>query len=501
MNKKGNKTKNSRPILCIELLNTFSKKEVESLKDLITCRYFNTDRYVIKLLDVLKKSVLNKRTFTETVECSVYGKVFDDMPAPKRTLDKKQKGLLNAKMNVLLRLAEQFLSIETMKSHDIHKCELLYPALIERNQYFLFNRHIKKDKRQLDEQVVKGKEEYVQSQRIEENVLSYLYRVGSIAKEDNLPDLTYNLDISYLLNKLDLHATALSLKKASQNKEYDFASIDKLKELMDLPQYAEHPIIILYRANIELMNTQDDKVYDRLMELLDRYTKVTPPDILKEFYAVAGNHCIARIRAGHLIYINNMFHLYETMHNKNLLIENGFISANRLKNVITASCRVEEFEWAKEIIEYYRPFIQKEIRDSVCHVNYGSIAFHQEDYETAHDSFTQADRINATYDINTRVAILKCLYEKEKDYNEYTMTAFRSADSFFKLNKELPQRRKTGYRNFITILMTLYRIHHREGARTVEWVEEQLAQQEVNSDKRWLLEKIEELKNSKQRSW
>jgi len=81
------------------------------------------------------------------------------------------------------------------------------------------------------------------------------------------------------------------------------------------------------------------------------------------------------------------------------------------------------------------------------------------------------------------------------------MTAFRSADSFFKLNKELPQRRKTGYHNFITILMVLYRIRHREGARTLEWAVEQLEKQEVNSDKRWLLEKIEELKGRKERSW
>jgi len=156
MKKEGSKTRKSRPVLCIELLNTFSKKEIEDLKALTTCRYFNTDRYVNKLLGILKKSVLKKRTFTEEVECNIYRKVFDDLSAPKHVLDKKRKGLLNAKMNILLRLAEQFLSIETMKTHDIHKCELLYPELIERNQYLLFNRHVNKDKKQLKEETVKG---------------------------------------------------------------------------------------------------------------------------------------------------------------------------------------------------------------------------------------------------------------------------------------------------------------------------------------------------------
>jgi len=501
MNLEENKTRKPRPILCIELLNTFSKKEVEDLKELIACRYFNTDRYVIKLLDVLRKSVLNKQTFTEEVECNVYRKVFDDIAAPKRTLDKKQKGLLNAKMNVLLRLTEQFLSIETMKTHDIHKCELLYPPLIERNQYLLFNRHITKDKKQLKEQVAKGRLWYVQAHRIEDNVLNYLYRTGNIVKEDNLPDLIYNLDVSYLLNKLYLHATALSLKRSSQKKEYDFSLTEKLADLMDMPQYIGHPLMVVYRTAIKLLETQDAEIYSHLLESLDKYTDVIPIDLLKEFYLIANNHCIYQLSSGQLSYTENLFELYNIMHHKNLLIDNGFIPIVPLKNMITIGCRVGEFEWAKEIIEHYRSFIKKDIRDNVCHFSYATVAFHEKDYETAHDRYSQAGRINTTYDINTRVAILKCLYEKEKDYNEYTMTAFRSADSFFKLNKELPQRSKTGYRNFITILMTLYRIRHREGARTVEWAREQLAEQEVNSDKRWLLEKIEELKGRKKRSW
>jgi len=501
MKKEENKTRKSRLVLCIELLNTFSKKEVEHLKDLIACRYFNTDRYVVKLLDVLRKSVLNKRTFTEEIECSIYRKVFNDLPAPKHILNKKQKGLLNAKMNVLLRLAEQFLSIKTMKTHDIHKCELLYPELIERNQYLLFNRHINKDRKQIDEQVAKGKDVYVQSQRIEENILNYHYRVGSITKENNLPDLIYNLDVSYLLNRLAHYATMLSLRIASQEEGYDFSSIKLLAEFMDSPQYAKHPHIILYRSIIKLMEMPEDKAYYDLLNLLDRHSEVTPYDMLKSFYEVAINYCVSKMWTDRTAYAQKMFDLYNIMHHKNLLVENGFIAINWLKNMIGIGCFAEEFEWTEMMIEYYRPYVREGVRDSVCHFNYGAIAFHQKDYEVAHDRFIQVGKVNLNYDTNTRVLILKCLYEKENEYSEYTMTTFRSADRFFNLNKQLPQRRKMGYRNFIIILMTLYRIRHREGTRTLSWVEGQLEQQEVNSDKRWLLEKIEELKGRKQRSW
>ena len=234
---------------------------------------------------------------------------------------------------------------------------------------------------------------------------------------------------------------------------------------------------------------------------MDKYVEVVPVHLLRNYYFLAINYCISKVWTDRLKYTKEIFDLFVIMHNRNLLIDSNFISVGAFKHLITVSCQVGEFEWAESIIEYYRPFVRKEVRASVCHFLYGVIAFYQKSYETAHDSFIQVDKVNTIYDINTRVLILKCLYEKEKAYNEYTMTAFRSADSFFKLNKELPKKNKTGYRNFITILMTLYRIRHREGTRTLEWAEEQLAQQEVNSDKGWLLEKIEELKGRKQLSW
>jgi len=365
----------------------------------------------------------------------------------------------------------------------------------------LFNRHIKKDKKQLDEQTVKGKEEYIQSQRIEENILNYHYRVGSITKENNLPDLIYNLDVSYLLNKLHFRAAALTLKIVSHGKIYNFSSIEHLTELMDMSQYARHPLITLYRNAIALIEIGEDDTYSRFLILLEEYSDIISTEILRHFYGIAINYCVSKMWTNRVAYAQKMFNLFNIMHDKKLLIDDGFIPIGRFKNMVGVGCFVEAFDWVEEIVEHYRPFIRKEVRESVCHFNYGAVAFHQKDYEVAHDRFIQVDKINTVYDTNTRVLILKCLYEKEKDYNEYTMTAFRSADSFFKTNKQLPQRSKTGYRNFITILMTLYRIRHREGARTVEWAAEQLAEQEVNSDKRWLLEKIEELKGRKKRSW
>jgi len=496
-----NKTPKLRPFLSIELLKTFSKKELNNLKEMLSCRYFNTDRYVIKLLEVLRKRVLNKDTFSPTLQIDIYQRVFTDLSKPKGELSKNQKGLLNAKLNVLTRLAEQFLACEILKKNRIQKSELLYPELLERKQLMLLNRHINKNKKQLCDLSAKDIQQYEQLYKIENNILASSYRNGQISTKDNLLEVNCNLDIYYLLSKLSLHTTAISLLQAYDRKSYDFSSMDALAKLLDMPKYAQHPLIVLCRINVELLKTQDVKVYNSLLKSLDKYSEAVPLHLLKSYYFVAINHCISKVWTDRLKYTKKIFDLFVIMHNKNLLIDDNFISISAFKHLITVSCQVGQFEWAESIIEYYRPFVRKEVRDSICHFLYGAIAFYQKDYETAHDRFIQVDKVNLNYDTNTRVLILKCLYEKEKEYNEYTMTAFRSIESFFKLNKQLPKKNKKGYSNFIKTLITLYRIRHHEGSRTLEWAVEQLEQQEVNSDKPWLLEKIGELKGRKQRSW
>ncbi len=496
-----NKTPKSRPYLCVELLSTFSEKELNNLKEMLSCRYFNTDIYIVKLLEVLKKRVLGKRTFSPELQHDVYGRVFADLPKPKGALSKNQKSLLNTKLNILTKLAEQFLACEVLKNNELRKSELLYAELQERKQIMLFNRHVNKNKKQLNSLIAKDIEQYEQAYKIEANILASMYRNEQLSAKDNLSEVNRSLDIYYLLNKLSLHTTAVSLLQAFDRKAYDFSSIEAINPLLEIPEYAEYPLILLYQTNIKLLKTQDSEVYDNLLELLDKHAKVVPLHLLRTYYFVAINHCISKVWTDRLKYTKKIFDLFVIMHNKNLLIDNNFITVSAFKHLITVGSQVGEFEWSEDIIEHYRSFVQKEVRDSVCHFLYGVIAFYRKDYETAHDRFIQVGKVNLNYDTNTRVLIIKCLYEKEKEYNEYTMTAFRSIESFFKHSKQLPKKNKKGYINFVKILMTLYRIRHREGTRTVEWAEAQLEQQTLNSDKRWLLEKIEVLKKRKQRSW
>jgi len=119
------------------------------------------------------------------------------------------------------------------------------------------------------------------------------------------------------------------------------------------------------------------------------------------------------------------------------------------------ACRVEAYEWALEMNEYYQQYVLKAIRHSVYHFNMGTIAFHQKDFDIAHSHFIQVEKFDLTFYTNARVLMLKCLYEKGGDYSEHMMTALRSAEKYFKEHPRLASIRKTSYKNYIQILRML----------------------------------------------
>ncbi len=479
-------------MLCIDLLNTFSEKELQDFSHVVHCRYFNTDAGVTTLFEVLWKSVLGKKTYNEQVKTMLYQKIFPDTAVADEGLTKKQRNTLQSKINALKTLAEQFLMLEAEKEDDRCKYIFLYPKLLERKQYSLFSRHAKRDKKQLEDKAAKDTAYYAQRYKIEEGRIDYLHQNGKLLEEDNLEDLNYHLDLYYLLSKLKHHLTTLSLKRVSAGK-YDLDAVKMTDLLLENVVYAKHPLVQLYLANIELFDQPGDAIYIRLLELLNRYNEVIPVRLLKPFYTSAINYCMYQIRTGQSLYFKNMFELYQIMDEKELIIEDGFVPIDTLRNMIISGCRVGAFDLAIQLLEQYYSFISRPVRESVYNFNMGLIAFHQKDYEQAHEQFIQTKPVNTAYDINVRVLTLKCLYESGKEYSEPTVQAFRTAESYFKNHKSLTGRARLSYKNFIRILINLYRIQHRATKMTLISLKEKLEQQEVNSDKRWLLEKINEL--------
>jgi len=490
---------------CIDILCTFEEKELKKFRDFVSCRYFNADKYVIHLLKILeRKIILDKRTFDADMKDIIREELFEERSPKDKNENKyeklkKENALFNTKMNMLQKLAENFLAIQTMESNETLKYELLYPQLLERKLFKLFERHANKSRKLLDKQTIKAAEDYGQIYRTELKFYEFLFVNNRLGKEDNFSKMIYHLDIYYIISNLHIRLPALALKTKVKTKKYNFPPMKRLDSLIQYPKYAKHPIIMLYLASIDLQQSKTQKAYRKLQNLLINNTNIIPEKLLKGFYTIAISHCTRKIREGGVEYRKNMFDLYQTMHEHGLMLEDGIILPNQLKNMITIGCKEKEFQWTEDITNYYRPFVLKSIRESVYNYNLGVIAFYQKKYDLAHERFIQVHDVSLIYDINVRVMILKCYYEKarlkkdDKDYNENIVGTMRVTKAYFKNKKELSISKRRGYKNFVQILIYLYRLLHQEGKMTLKRIKEKLDEQKVNEDKQWLLEKIAEL--------
>ncbi len=487
MNKKS---ENNRKNTCIDLLNAFSEKELDGLRHLASCSYFNTDKTIVALLDIIKRDVWRKRQFNVELEGIIYNKLFNKK-SKKNGLSALEKKQLSTKMSVLTRLAEQFLKLEALNENNAYGGDLLLQKILEKQQFSLFQRHINKNKKQLEAQLYKDFEHHRHQQFIEENTLNYLHRSGELMNRDNLNELMYHTDIQYFLKKLSLYMSALTLQNLTL-RQYDMTSVGLMFLMLDLPQYASHPLVQIYRATIDLIKNGTDKNYHKLLKILHHNEAAIPRGDLNGFYIAATNFCAQQIREGKLGY-KEAFELYRIMDEKDLLIEGNYIPIGKFKNTITAGCRVGQFAWASVLTEKYKNAVKKPIRESVYHFNMGAIAFYQGDYKRALHHLVRVEHINLTYNIDCRNMIIKSHYETDQEYDERTLQIFRSTEKYFNENKELTPRNKKAYKNFIRMLINIYRVRHRATKMKLENIKDKLERQEVNSDKKWLMEKIEEL--------
>ncbi len=483
----------TRISLLVELLKSFSEKELDAFTKFMDSAYFNEDQKLVDLLKKIKRYALKAEKFTEDLQLKVYEDAFCDKPLKQTELTKKQSVFLNNKQHKLLRLAEQFLMIENFKANSNTKPEFLYPTLIDRNQINLYQRHIKNETKKLDKQIKRGIDFYNKQYKIQEARLDLLIKNGAIRKEDNYDELNYYLDAYYLVSKLNYYLGQITLKNVYQNKHYQFSSLSRISSLLSLKQYTTNLLIKIHLSNIHLIETQSKQAFNNLLETLVVNHSLLPSEILRIFYVNLTNYCAAQIRKGHSDYYKNLFDIYKVMDQYNLLVLDYLIDSIILKNIINVSCVVKEFEWADKILEHHKKFIYNEFKDSVYFYNKGVIAFHEKKYVSAQDWFLKVDKINDTYELGLRIFMLQCIYETEPDFNDATKQSFESAKQFFKRNTKLSVLKRTSYINLISIFTDLYRSKHQTTKNTISKITNKMNNMEVIHIKKWLCEKIDEL--------
>ncbi len=483
----------------LALLETFSEHELLRFERLLASRYLIEKEEPYLLLTCLKKFVLNKATFDDNLKLKVFNTIFKRKKKCE-VFDTNQNKELNRELNELRVLAEQFLKIEALMATDEYDIELLLPELSKRNQMPLYEKHRKAFLKRLDSEKKQGVKYQRQFYKMEAEKARLLFIENQLHKEDNYDELQKHLDTKYLLEKLQYHLAKVTLKDRFGHKDFNFEPFNALKKLLEQPDYESNTLIKLYVLNINLRETHKEEVFIDLLKQLKEKQAFIPSDYLKPFYTNLTNYCTYQLNEGYFKYYNHQYKIYEVMHEGNLLTKNNVIDIRLLKNIITTACKVNAFDWATEILDHYEKFIPKKIRHSILEYNKGVIAFNQQNYDKALTHFKVVNKVDDTYDLSFRIIQLKCYFETDIEFDPNTIQLLKSLRAYIKQNKKLKPQQKEAYLNFIKIYNELYKFKkirnkkHKKmtATKTKSELKEHLLEQNLISEKQWLLSKIEE---------
>jgi len=482
--------------IIMKLLEGLSKNEMKRIEYFLQNKYFNTDKAVERLFLYFKKYIKKhhfKTGLDDALRLKMYNYILPN-GAVGAPLDDKQKAYLTAKIALLTDAVKQFLMVEALRENETYQHILLHKKLLEKKQFYTLEKSIRKQKRTLDQQSEKGSDYYFEAMQAEQVILDFLYQQGKILKQDNLPELAFNFDTYYLIQQLEYHLTTLSLMSASANtKPYDSERFNMVLGLAHLPQYAAHPLIRSYQLAIDMIQHNNGEAYRDLLDLIAVNKMMIPRNNLIDFYILAASFCARRTKEGKEEYYRHSFEIFKIMAREDLLVNNNFIQVSFLKNIISAACRVGEFEWAKNMLEKYQVFTRAEVREQTFHFNSAVIEFHQKNYKQVIHHCIRVHSINPTYDVNCRMIELKACYELDREYSEATLQRFDTAIQAVRLHKRLSTQDKKAWGNFLYAAKGLYKIKHDINKTDATRLGEKIEGFASVNDKKWLLEKMGEI--------
>jgi len=370
----------------IDLLNSFSLQELERFIEFTNSEYHNKDKKTTVLLNFLVKNVIHTSDFNEPLRNKASSMIFQIKNQSTNKLNNHPKKLLSRTMSLLTKLAEEFLYIDMLKYNrsDRIKTELLLKQLREKNQTLYFYKTIKRQQKKLNNIAIRSTEYYNECYNLELNKL--YFNDLQYKEESTIHLLNYNIDIIYIINKFKLFLYQLH--------EYEFymkknlSILEDISSLIEKPEYSTNPIINVYATTALLLKTNDVSYYSKLIDLLHKSVKHLPKDDLTVLYLLVINFCKKKISEDNNSYYEEIFELYKTMNDNNLLVnENNFINLGLLTDIIKVSSITGKYSWAYEVNERYISFVDHKSRDSFYNFNLGIIEYGQDNFKKALSHF------------------------------------------------------------------------------------------------------------------
>ncbi len=478
----------------IEVLRTFSKEEMKSFKDFVNSPFFNRNKSVIRLNDILKKywpafdsdSLNKQRIFTKLYPQKKYNDI-----------------VMRILISDLLKLSEEFLAYTRYKSTPVLSRKMLLGELKERRLDRLFERHYRMAEEFLNSSGIYNHYYFLDLYDLENQ------RIDFLISRDRQPETAKNivkqgeyLACFSLIGLLNIVHELLSQKDVldvSFNFELavEYAknlNLEGVVEYMRVNNYSYYPLIAIYYYMYKAaLDTGDDESYFMLKKLIDenfnRFGKQERFNLL----IILESICVKKISLGKTGFNLHLMEIYNFMIKENLYAhtEKDFIQINLFRNIFYTAVILKRLNWAEEFVEKFSSKVNPEQKDNILNFSRAVLLFEKRQFEHALESISKVNHKFFVYKFDSRVLTLKIFYELGAV--EQAISLIDSFLHFLSNNRNIGTHDRLRFGRFLKYLREFIRLKTGSGGQDARFLTEKINSDSGVINQKWLLEKASEL--------
>lgn len=464
-----------------QYLEQFNSKDRTRFKEFVASPFFNKHQKTKQLYSILMR-----------IKNPTKQKIFEQL-FPDETFDDQQLG------NVMSYLSSLFYEYLAIKNFYAKKGLLELFSLekaLKDSQNKLFEIRSKQYEKDAKKRNRLDSFSFFQNYYFNNLVDNYEHVNINRGLSKRLQNTVDYLDVFYFSEKLKYCCAMLVRQKVVQV-DFDIRFLEST--IIHLEESWEYysgfvPVLIYYRIYKMLTDSDKEKHYFELIELLEQHAHQFSAQEGREMYTYAQNFCISKINKGEQAYLDEIFKIYQQLLKQELILSNNTLSEWHYKNIITVGCRLKKFNWTNTFIESYKDKLPEEQKLNAYQYNLASFYLVKGDYDQALILLNNVEFTDVFYSINARFILMKAYYEME-EYN--LMISFLDTFRLYLMrNKQISSNHRKDCMNSIRLASRLAKIKLEPKSSRKEKLEQLKSKLESVGaivNKQWLVTKVGEL--------
>jgi len=476
-----------KEVKLFNLLKSISKKEFDDLKNFIKSPVFNSNKSIIILYDYILNNydiIIKGKVSKYTIFKSVFNnEEYNEMKYWKIT-------------SAFSMLIDKYLIFNEFQKDDYYQKNLLLESYRRRNMQKQFSHLSKELQNNFEKEFNKGLNFFLNQTHYYFQNISYLGTGDNSGLEYNIEKLFENLKMFFIMTNITSVSIISNLKKDYINK-----SKSKLWLFDDLLEYLnQHKLFIkknyltVYVFFIIICSKiylDEEKYFFEAKKIILKNSGKFSTNLLRHMLLNILDYSVNKLIKGDEKFLKEIFVINKLMDENSLTLFGEHIQGDYYYSVVEHAAILKQISWAKEFADKYKFYLSVEQRESSVNLGLSRIDFENREYESSLQHLLIVENINPYSYLSHKVLLIQNNYEL-KDFENITFI-LETFSKYLKRRIDITNELKENYIKFLYYFRKLKAVSTTK-TYLINNLENELRNEKFFLHKRWLLEKINELK-------